>query len=418
MEAPRLERKLVAILAADVEGYSRHMERDEAATLATLSAHRLIVDDLVDSHNGRITGTAGDSVLAEFASVVEAVDCAVKIQDALAAANEALPERAPPAVPHRHQCRRRHGQGRRHLRRRRQHRRPPEMLAEPGGICISRGVRDHVRKMGRFAFEDLGEQSVKNIDQPIRAFRLRGVDATAAPAPSAGDGASAACRATAPPTAPLRQQASPAEEAEFELTFWELIKDSGEPPSSPPTSNAIPAGAFAALAESRRQALLEEAAAPAAEAAAADQAVSAVELAYWDTVKDSANPEMYSAYLERYPEGAFAAVGESSSRGTRIAALRPEPQCACSPGCAARRSPGSRRDHHAARSSCDPGRRCPAGPCRRRRLAGRRSRSWRSISAATCSSRRRSRCCSPSSSTRSSTWVRRCCRLPLAVGLA
>ena len=119
MEAPRLERKLVAILAADVEGYSRHMERDEAATLATLSAHRVIVDDLINSHNGRITGTAGDSVLAEFASVVEAVDCAVKIQDALAAANEDVAGRAPPAVSYRHQCRRRHGQGRRHLRRRR-----------------------------------------------------------------------------------------------------------------------------------------------------------------------------------------------------------------------------------------------------------------------------------------------------------
>jgi class 3 adenylate cyclase len=92
VEAPRLERKLVAILAADVEGYSRHMERDEAATLATLSAHRMIVDDLINSHNGRITGTAGDSVLAEFASVVEAVDCAVKIQDALAAANEDFPD--------------------------------------------------------------------------------------------------------------------------------------------------------------------------------------------------------------------------------------------------------------------------------------------------------------------------------------
>jgi adenylate cyclase len=70
VEAPRLERKLVAILAADVEGYSRHMERDEAATLATLSAHRVIVDDLVNSHHGRITNTAGDSVLAEFADVV------------------------------------------------------------------------------------------------------------------------------------------------------------------------------------------------------------------------------------------------------------------------------------------------------------------------------------------------------------
>ena len=170
MEAPRLERKLVAILAADVEGYSRHMERDEAATLATLSAHRVIVDELVNSHHGRITGTAGDSVLAEFASVVEAVDCAVKIQDALAAANQALPDE--------HRLRFRiginvgdvmvkdgdiFGDGVNIAAR-------LESLAEAGGICISRGVRDHVRKMGRFAFEDLGEQSVKNIAQPIRAF--------------------------------------------------------------------------------------------------------------------------------------------------------------------------------------------------------------------------------------------------------
>jgi class 3 adenylate cyclase len=91
MEAPRLERRLIAILAADVEGYSRHMERDEAETLATLSSHRLIVDDLIASHNGRITGTAGDSVLAEFQSVVDALDCAMKMQEAIAVANESHP---------------------------------------------------------------------------------------------------------------------------------------------------------------------------------------------------------------------------------------------------------------------------------------------------------------------------------------
>jgi class 3 adenylate cyclase len=311
VEAPRLERKLVAILAADVEGYSRHMERDEAATLATLSAHRVIVDELVGSHSGRITGTAGDSVLAEFASVVEAVDCSVKIQDALAAANQALPDE--------HRLRFRiginvgdvmvkdgdiFGDGVNIAAR-------LESLAEAGGICISRGVRDHVRKMGRFAFEDLGEQSVKNIEQPIRAFRLRGVDATAAPAPI--------LPATAPPRAAnhaasdgpaLRQHASAADEAEFELTFWESIKESGDPAEFAAYLERYPAGAFAALAESRRQALLEEAAAPAAEAAAADREVSAVELAFWDTVKDSANPEMYSAYLERYPDGAFAALAK------------------------------------------------------------------------------------------------------------
>jgi class 3 adenylate cyclase len=310
VEAPRLERKLVAILAADVEGYSRHMERDEAATLATLSSHRVIVDELIGSFNGRITGTAGDSVLAEFASVVNAVDCAVKIQDALAAANEDLSEE--------HRLRFRiginvgdvmvkdgdiFGDGVNIAAR-------LESLAEAGGICISRGVRDHVRKMGRFAFEDLGEQSVKNIDQPIRAFRLRGVDATAAPAPlPSGTTRPEAGDPDSSDSPVLRQPASAVEEAEFELTFWESIKDSGNPAEFAAYLERYPAGTFAALAETRRQALLEEAAVPAAETAA-DQEVSAVELAFWDAVKDSANPEMYSAYLERYPEGAFAALAK------------------------------------------------------------------------------------------------------------
>jgi class 3 adenylate cyclase len=66
LEAPRLERKLIAILAADVEGYSRHMERDEAATLATLSSHRLIIDDLIASYKGRITGTATAARTIQF----------------------------------------------------------------------------------------------------------------------------------------------------------------------------------------------------------------------------------------------------------------------------------------------------------------------------------------------------------------
>ncbi len=75
MEVPRLERKLVAILAADIAGYSRLMEQDEVATLEALSAHRVLTDSAIEGFNGRITGTAGDSVLAEFASVVDAVDC-------------------------------------------------------------------------------------------------------------------------------------------------------------------------------------------------------------------------------------------------------------------------------------------------------------------------------------------------------
>src|SRR5580765_8358957 len=92
MEAPPLERKLVAILAADVQGYSRLMETDEEGTLATLSAHRVTTDELLAQHNGRLFGTAGDIVLAEFARVFAAVQCAIDIQHELAIANEPIQE--------------------------------------------------------------------------------------------------------------------------------------------------------------------------------------------------------------------------------------------------------------------------------------------------------------------------------------
>ncbi len=163
MEAPPLERKLVAILAADVEGYSRLMGIDEEGTLAILSAHRTITDALFAQHGGRICGTVGDSVLAEFASVFAAVQCAVEIQRELAETNRTLSEE------------RRmwfriginvgdvmvkdgdiFGDGVNIAAR-------LEGLAEPGGICISRGVHDHIRRKLPYGFEDLGEQSVKNI---------------------------------------------------------------------------------------------------------------------------------------------------------------------------------------------------------------------------------------------------------------
>lgn len=295
MEAPRLERKLVAILAADVEGYSRHMERDEAATLSTLSSHRLIVDDLIGSYNGRITSTAGDSVLAEFASVVDALDCALQIQEHLALANMNTPPE------HRLQFRIGlnvgdvmvkdgdiFGDGVNIAAR-------LESLAAPGGVCISRGVRDHVRKMGRYAFEDLGEQGVKNIAQPIRAFRVRRADT---PGPAEEDAPLGLAPHDQPGAVdPVRTDTSP----EFELAFWETMKDSDDPAEFKAYLDKYPQGAFAALAETRYKALLEK-----DNAADAKVHADAVELAYWDTVKDSDNPEMFRAYLERYPEGAFA----------------------------------------------------------------------------------------------------------------
>ena len=299
MEAPRLERRLIAILSADVEGYSRHMERDEVATLATLSSHRVIVDDLVASHSGRITGTAGDSVLAEFQSVVDALDCAMKMQDAIAVASESQP------TEHRLLFRIGinvgdvmvkdgdiFGDGVNIAAR-------LETLADPGGICVSRGVRDHVRKMGQYAFLDLGEQSVKNIAQPIRAFRVR--SASGAPPVQSVELPAAAILSSA------EQHAG--DPAEFELAFWEAVKDSKDPAEFEAYLEQYPSGAFAALAEARLQAVLQEQEAP-PEPAATGSDLIAVELAFWDAVKDSANPDMHEAYLERYPDGAFAALAK------------------------------------------------------------------------------------------------------------
>ena len=90
--AQPIERKLAAIFAADVAGYSRLMGQDEVGTLRTLAAHREIMDRLITEHRGRIANTAGDSVLAEFPSVVDAVQCAAQVQQALAEANEGVPE--------------------------------------------------------------------------------------------------------------------------------------------------------------------------------------------------------------------------------------------------------------------------------------------------------------------------------------
>jgi adenylate cyclase len=172
MEAPPLERKLVAILVADVASYSRLMEGDEEGTLATLSAFRLVADGLISRHEGRICGTARDSILAAFGSALAAVQCAVHIQNELSQSSNELEKNR------RMQFRIGinvgdvmlkdgdiFGDGVNIAAR-------LEGLADPGGICISRGIHDHVMKKLPFEFEDLGEQSVKNIARPVRVYRL------------------------------------------------------------------------------------------------------------------------------------------------------------------------------------------------------------------------------------------------------
>jgi adenylate cyclase len=169
-----VERKLAAIFAADVEGYSRLMGQDEVGTLRTLTAYRVIVDRLIASHRGRIFNTAGDSLIADFASAVDAVQCAVAVQEAIAQENADRPAGE--------QMRYRIGihvgdimvQGEDLFGDAVNVAARLEALAEPGGICVSGTARDHIGTKLPIGFVDLGEQQVKNIAQPIRAYRIKG----------------------------------------------------------------------------------------------------------------------------------------------------------------------------------------------------------------------------------------------------
>ena len=102
-----MERRLAAILAADVEGYSRHTELDEEASTATLRVYRAVVEEAISAHHGHVFSSAGDGVVAEFPSIVEAIRCAIEIQNEIAERNASVPEKRADAVPHRRQSGRR-----------------------------------------------------------------------------------------------------------------------------------------------------------------------------------------------------------------------------------------------------------------------------------------------------------------------
>ena len=169
-----MERKLAAILAADVVGYSALMERDEKGTFARLKAHRNeLLEPEIKKHHGRIFKLMGDGLLAEFGSVVDAVECAVAVQKEMAKRNDgAAPDERidlriginlGDVIVEGEDI---HGEGVNIAAR-------LEALAEPGGICISAKVHDEVRGKLDCTFEDMGEQAVKNIARPVRAYRLR-----------------------------------------------------------------------------------------------------------------------------------------------------------------------------------------------------------------------------------------------------
>ena len=174
MATERVERRLAAILAADVAGYSRLMSADEEGTHARLRAHfRQQVDLKIKEYGGRTVKNTGDGMLVEFPSVVDAVRCAVEIQHGMIDRNVDVPEDKrisfrigvnlgdvivePEDIS---------GDGVNIAAR-------LEALAEPGGICISRTVRDHIGERLPYSFEDIGEQSVKNIARLVHAYRIQ-----------------------------------------------------------------------------------------------------------------------------------------------------------------------------------------------------------------------------------------------------
>ena len=283
-----VERKLAAIVSADVAGFSRLMENDETQTLADLSASRAIIDDLVKQRNGRLVNTAGDSFLVEFPSVIEAVQCAVDIQEAVCARGRGVSEDRQMLL--------RIGinvgdvmlkdgdifgdgvnvaarlQG----------------LAPPGGILISRAVHDQLRDKTTFVFEDHGEQSLKNISRAIHVFGL-------------GD------RDGAPVDALPASASQASTDQDMELAFWTSIADSEQKSDYDAYLERYPDGNFISLARARLSTL-----GTAAELSSEDKVK--LEIAFWESVKTSDDPEAMQHYLDKYPQGHFAELAQAQMK--------------------------------------------------------------------------------------------------------
>jgi adenylate cyclase len=172
MSPESFKRKLTAILSADVKGYSRLMGEDEAETVKTLTSYRKIMGELIQQHRGRVIDSPGDNILAEFGSVVDAVQCSVAAQNEFKARNAELPENR--RMVFRigvnlgdviEEEGRIYGDGVNIAAR-------LEALADPGGICISKTAFDHIESKLPLGYEYLGEQTVKNIAKPVGAYRV------------------------------------------------------------------------------------------------------------------------------------------------------------------------------------------------------------------------------------------------------
>lgn len=181
MSPEEFKRKLIAIFSADVQGYSRLMGEDEDVTIRTLTSYRELMSTLIQKHRGRVVDSPGDNLLAEFLSVVDAVRCAVEIQEEFRVRNAELPENR--RMEFRiginlgdvvEEGERIYGDGVNITAR-------VEGLAEGGGICISGTVYDSIKNKLSLSYESLGEHTVKNIKDPVRIYRMRIGPEAAAP---------------------------------------------------------------------------------------------------------------------------------------------------------------------------------------------------------------------------------------------
>ncbi len=197
-------RRLAAILAADVAGYSRLMGVDEGGTLRALKAVRgELVDPKITEHNGRLVKTTGDGLLVEFSSVVDALRCATEVQGGIVERNAALPMdsriefrigiNVGDVVVEDGDI---FGDGVNVAAR-------LEALAEPGGICVSARVQEDASGKLDLAFEDMGEQQLKHIARPVRAYRVRPECPLPGPPPPAGEGSAGSARVGAAEPLPL-----------------------------------------------------------------------------------------------------------------------------------------------------------------------------------------------------------------------
>lgn len=322
----RAERHLAAILATDVVGYSRQMERDEVGTLRRLRDLRQnLIEPKVAEHRGRVFKTMGDGFLAEFGSALDAVHCAVDIQRLMAARNLDLPEdgRLQLRVGINlgdvfHEGEDVFGDGVNIAAR-------LESIAPPGGIYVSRAACDPIRERFAFDFEDLGDHHVKNITRPIQVFSVRIEGAVEnGPAENLASVEPAPERASAGETAVFLKKPQPPKRRRMLIggpiavllvtvvaSGWYFGLDWRKSPPPADTTAVAPNTAPPPAGSPPNTPPASPVAAPAPPSIDTD-------LLFWQSISESNNMADFAEYLRKYPQGRFADLARN-----RIAALRP-----------------------------------------------------------------------------------------------